>query len=177
MNFETSWRIRVDVWCKLNNERLVVAHCHVLQLTKNLNHYNNNLYKSWNFLFTTFWEKKNKKTRLHTLHAIMKIAILEKKKNQAPYLSLIDDAWLNKKWICLQLQNCSFLGKKGKKNNSNLGSIPLIDPWTCWLTICLQIFEKKKEKRRSFIQCMRLFNCWPWLMHLKGAISSIVSPN
>jgi hypothetical protein len=57
------------VWCKLNDERLVVvvvAHCHVLQLIKNLNHCSNNLGK------ICLQHSREKK---------------EFKKNQAPYLA------------------------------------------------------------------------------------------
>ena len=67
-------------------------------------------------MFTTFWGKKdlfiyllNQAPYLAYNHENYKFS---KNKNQAPYLNLTVDAWLNNKWISLQLQNLQFLKKK-----------------------------------------------------------------
>ena len=89
-----------------------MSNWNILQLTENLSHCSNNLENPWKIMFTILWKKRkrNLKIKLHTLPAIMKIAIFLERKNENGKSGPIADVWLNNKWICLQIQKLQFMG-------------------------------------------------------------------
>ena len=93
-----------------------MSNWNVLQLTENLSHCSHNLENPWKIMFTTLWKKRkrNLKIKLHTLPAIMKIAIFLERKNENEKSCPIVDVWLNINEFACKYKNCNLWG--GKSN-------------------------------------------------------------
>ena len=85
------------------------------------------------------------------------------------------EQWMN---LLKNYKYCKLWGGGERKKKITLRTLDWsVNMLTNNLLAILQKEKKMKDKKRSFTQYMHQPACWPLLLRLKDAISSIVSPN